>query len=248
MSQSSPTIDLGTNSMRSFAPLYSVFLRGQLTRLRSLGLGLLSSFCIVLSLIARASDDPFERATRAVAAYGLGLVVPVCTLWVATSLIGDLVEDRLLVYLWLKPVSLWVIPTAAMAATATVMLPLAVVPLVFAAAITNDAGLVVATLTASVIGVVAYAGFFVALSTRFSRALWFGLAYILVWENAVAQISNGTARLAIRSYLLSTIARASEVDLRLADRATWSSYAIPLIVGALGIGLATWFLRRRDID
>jgi ABC-2 type transport system permease protein len=237
-----PPHSVGT--AHAFPAIYRLLL----TRMRSLGLGALSGLSLVLALVARGADDPLDSATAAMAGFGLGLVVPVCTLWIASGLIGDLIEDRLLAYLWLKPIPMWVVPAGAMAATATIMVPLVVVPLTVAAAISNDSGLVTATLAASLVGVAGYAGLFVALSTRFSRALWFGLAYILVWENAVARISNGTARLAIRSYLLSMLKRATDIDVPLADRAVWSSYTVPLAIGVVGVGLATWILSRRDID
>lgn len=237
-----------TPSPVAFGAIYHLFLHGQLTRLRSIGLGALSSVAVLLAILARTDDDPLRTATEVMANFGLGVVLPVCTLWVAAGLIGDIAEDRLLAYLWIKPISVWTIPAAAVAATTTIMLPLVVVPLVAAALVSGDADLVSATVIACALGVVGYAGPFVALSTRFSRALWFGLGYILVWENAIARIADGTARLAIRSYIHSVLERATDVPLDLADRAVWSTYTVPLAASGAGIALGTWILRRRDID
>jgi ABC-2 type transport system permease protein len=234
--------------LAAFGAVFHLFLRGQLTRLRSLGLGLLSSLSVLLAFIARASEDPLGNAASAVAGYGLGVVLPVCTLWVASGLIGDLAEDRLLAYLWLKPIGAWVIPTAAVAATATIIVPLVVIPLAVAAAVSTNTDLFVSTLVACLLGMIGYGGIFVALSARFARALWFGLTYILVWENAIARISDGTSRLAIRSYIHSVVERATGVDIHVADRAAWSTYTVPLVLGIGGIGLATLLLKRRDID
>ena len=78
-------------------------------------------------------DNPAQAAADAVAAYGLGILVPLATLWLGTSAIGDLVEDRLLVYLWLKPVARWQLPAAAVLATATVVVPLTALPLAVSA-------------------------------------------------------------------------------------------------------------------
>ena len=59
---------------------------------------------ILIGLFARLDDDPPQAAADAVSGYGLGILVPLATLWLGTSAIGDLVEDKLLVYLSLKPV------------------------------------------------------------------------------------------------------------------------------------------------
>ena len=104
------------SSVDAFVALYRLFLRGQLTRLRALGLLGLGAISIILTAVARTSDDVTDTATNVLAEYGLAVVAPVCTLWVATSLLGDLVEDRPLAYLWLKPIPRWVKPAAAVAA------------------------------------------------------------------------------------------------------------------------------------
>jgi ABC-2 type transport system permease protein len=172
----------------------------------------------------------------------------VCTLWIATSLLGDLTEDRLLAYLWLKPIPRWVLPLAAFAATVTVMVPLVVVPLTVAAVASGVGDLVLATAGASILAVIGYGGIFVALGSRFSRALWWGLLYVLVWENAVARIADGTARLAVRSYVNTVVARATDVDLSLASRGPVTMVVVPVLIGAAGVAVAVWVMRTRDID
>lgn len=231
------------------ASIYRMFLRGQLTRLRALGLLLLSLIAILLAILARTDEfSPVRTAVEIMAEYGISLVVPVCTLWIASSLTGDLIEDRLMVYLWLKPVPRWVVPTAAVAAAVTIMVPLVVVPLGVAAAISGSGALLVSTVTTSLIGVFAYGAVFVLFGLRFSRALWWGLAYVLVWENAIARLTDGLARLSIRSYLSTLMSRANDVDLALADRSAGASYVVPLVAGVVAIGLAAWVLQTRDID
>jgi len=234
--------------MLAFTTTYRLLLHGQLTRLRALGLLSLGLIGIVLAAVTRAANNVPEAATNLLADYGLGIVAPVCTLWVATSLLGDLVEDRLLVYLWLKPVSSWVLPASAVAATLTIMIPLVVVPLAIAAAVTGIGELVVPMVLATTLAVLGYSGMFVALGTRFNRALWWGLNYTLVWENSIARIADGTARLAIRSYVVSILSRASDVSIALADRSPTASVLVPATVAVAGIAVSAWILRNRDID
>ncbi len=232
----------------AFIQLYRLFLRGQLTRLRAFGLLTLGAISILLTAVSRTADDVADSATTVLAEYGLGIVAPICTLWVATSLLGDLMEDRLMAYLWLKPLPKWIMPAAAVAAVLTVMVPVVVVPLTIAAVVSGVGDLVAATLLASLLGVAAYGALFVAFGALFNRALWWGLLYILVWENAIARIADGTAVLAVRSYLVSILSRATNVDLALADRSSVASVVVPLAVAAGGTVLATVFLQRRDID
>ena len=236
------------SSVDAFVTTYRLFLRGQLTRLRALGLLGLGAISIILTAVARTADDVPEAATTVLAEYGLAVVAPVCTLWVATSLLGDLVEDRLMAYLWLKPVARWVMPAAAVAAVLTIMVPVVVVPLTVAALVSGVSELVAATAVAALLAVAAYAGLFVAAGARFTRALWWGLLYILVWENAVARIADGTAQLAVRSYVVSILSRATDVDLSLADRSAPASVIVPLLITLGGVAAATLVLRRRDID
>jgi ABC-2 type transport system permease protein len=228
--------------------VYRLFLRGQLTRLRALGLFSLGVVGVILAAVGRNSDDVVDTSTRLLAEYGLGVVVPVCTLWIGASLLGDLVEDQLLAYVWLKPIGRWVFPAAAVLACLTILIPLAVIPLTIAAMVTGVNDLIVPTIVATILAVTAYSGLFVTLGVRFSRALWWGLLYILVWENAVARIADGTARLAVRSYVVSILSRATDVDMALADRSPAASIVVPVGIAVAGIALSTWILSNRDID
>jgi len=94
----------------SFVALYRLLLRLQVTPLRLVGILVLGSLAVLLGALARGDDDPLRATTEVALGYGLGIVLPLATVWLATSTMGDLVEDRLLVYLWLKPVPRWQLP------------------------------------------------------------------------------------------------------------------------------------------
>ena len=115
-------------SSRFFA-LYRLLLRTQITVPRLLGIGALGALSVVIGVFARLDDNPAQAAADAVSGYGLGILVPLATLWLGTSAIGDLVEDQLLVYLSLKPVPRWQLPAAAVLATVSVVVPLTALPL-----------------------------------------------------------------------------------------------------------------------
>ena len=97
---------------------------------RLLGIAGLGALAVLIGVFARWDDNPAQAAADAVASFGLGILVPLATLWLGTSVVGDLIEDRLLVYLWLKPVPRWQLPAAAVLATATVVVPLTAIPIV----------------------------------------------------------------------------------------------------------------------
>jgi hypothetical protein len=166
--------------------LYVIVLRMQLTPLRLLGVAALGAIAILLGFLTGRDDDPLQATVEMIAGYGITVAIPLCILWLATSSVGDLVDDGLLVYLWLKPVARWQLPGASILATGTVVLALVVVPLVVATVVAGTPELVLDVAVACVLATLAYAGLFVALGLWLRRALWWGLAYLLVWENGAA--------------------------------------------------------------
>ncbi len=121
--------------------------------------------------------------------------MPVVSLVFASAALGDVAEDGTLVYLWLRPYPRWQLAVAAFAASVTVVVPVAVLPLVIAAALTGEGGrLVAAAAAGGLLATIAYSAVFCGLGLRVRRALAWGLAYLLIWEQAVARVSHGAAR------------------------------------------------------
>lgn len=232
----------------SFSVLFHLFLRQHASRGRLLGLASLGALGIVLALVTRSADDPSDAGTQLIAELGLGLIAPISALWIASSMFSDLTEDRLLAYVWLRPIPRWHLAVAGAAATLAVVLPLVVVPLTVAAAVSGADNLVGATAGASALASVGYTGVFLWAGSRTTRALWWGLLYMLVWENGLARLDDGIARLAIRSYPESLLARATDVGLRLDGRAPWAIVVVPVALLALGTWLTARRLDRHDVD
>ncbi len=144
--------------------------------------------------LAQPANRP-NAAWTLVDGYGLSLLIPVVALVLASASLGDLAEDGTLVYLWLRPLPRWQLAGAAFAATITVVVPLAVLPLVIGAAISGQgARLVGAAAAGGLLATVAYSAVFCGLGLRVRRALAWGLAFLLIWEQAVARVSHGAAR------------------------------------------------------
>lgn len=232
----------------AFTAVYSVLLRSQVKTGRLLGLGALAVVAVLLGAVAGTGDQPLDDATSVIGSFGLAVVVPVGALLIASSTLGDLAEDRTLLYFTMRPMPRWIIAAAAWLAAVTVTVPAVVVPLVFSGLLSGQGSVVTGAAMSSLVGVAAYCGVFLWLGLVVSRALIWGLVYILIWEGFVASAGAGLARLAIRSYTRSLLSWQTEVDLTLADRSPFWSVVIPLVVGALAIALTARSLARRDID
>lgn len=230
--------------------LYGLFLSTQVTRARLLGLLALGSLAVVLgyAIGASAAADPLEDGTRLIANYGLNLFVPVTSLVFASSVLGDPNEDGTLVYLWLRPVARWRLALAALAATLTVTLPVVVVPMVAAAALTGAGQeLLTATVVACTVAVVGYSGVFTWLGLRVKRALVWGLAYVLIWEGFVARAGDNPSRLAIQAHARSVLTHMADGPPRLAAVAQATGTITPVAVAVVATLLTIRRLRRQDV-
>jgi ABC-2 type transport system permease protein len=174
--------------------------------------------------------------------------VPLAALWLGTSVVGDLVDDRLLVYLWLKPVPQWQLPAAAVVATASVVIPLTALPLAVSALVAGAIGVAGATLLAAVLGALAYCGLFVAAGLWFRRAIWWGLAFVLIWENVVGYAAAGSSRFTVVGWVSSVLGLASGIDVQLdAGSAAAGLVILPAVAVAAWL-VATWRYRCAEID
>jgi ABC-2 type transport system permease protein len=230
------------------AVLYRLLLRTQITLARLLGIAALGGVAVLLGALARADDDPAQAAAHGVAVYGLGVLLPLASLWLGTSAVGDLVEDRLLVYLWLKPVPRWQLPAAAVLATFSVVAPLTAVPLVTGVLLAGAGKLVVPTIAAALLCSLAYAGLFAAGGIWFRRAVWWGLAFVVVWENVVAYAAKGLSRFTVSEWGRSLLETAAGVDV---PQGTHSPVAACIVLPAVAVAgwlLATYRYRRADVD
>ncbi len=232
----------------SLGALYRLLLRTQTTVARVLGIAALSGLSVLLGLFSRWDSDPAQAAADAIAAYGLALVVPLATLWLGTSAVGDLVEDRLLVYIWLKPVPRWQLPAAAILATASVLLPLTALPVAATALAAGAVEVAPAALLAASLAGLAYAGVFVAAGLWFRRAAWWGLAFVLLWENAVAQLAEGSARFTVVGWARAVLGTAPDIEVSRSAGSAAAAFVVLPAIAVAGWLAATWRYRRADVD
>jgi ABC-2 type transport system permease protein len=232
----------------SLVALYRVLLRTQITVARLLGIAALGALSLLLGALAGADADPPQAVAEVVSAYGLGILVPLATLWLGTSVIGDLVEDRLLVYLWLKPVARWQLPTAAVLATFSVVAPLTALPLTVSALVAGADEVALPALAAAALAALAYTGIFVAAGLWFRRAVWWGLAFVLLWENAVAYSIEGIARFTVSEWARSILESVDGVDVPVGVRSSAAAFVVLPGVAVVAGVVATIRYRRADVD
>jgi ABC-2 type transport system permease protein len=197
----------------------------------------------------RADGVGAEARVAYLSAFGLTVFVPLVVLVVATATLGNLVEEKTLVYFWLRPVGRWQIALAGFVASMLVLLPLVLVPMGVLGAIVGDSNDLTGLLVASAVGVLGYGSIFTMLGLITQRALVWGLVYVLVWEGFVAGLSRTAGWLALRTHTTSILARISETP-DLIDRPTEQSTVFIITAGIVAVAfmLTTLRLARMNVD
>lgn len=187
--------------------LFVLALRQALTKRKIALLILLALLPMGLAVILDATVAESGTLTGSVlGGLVISVTLPLGVMVLATGAFGNEVEDRTLSLLTTKPVPRWTIVLAKSAATVVVTAPLmAVIAAIITAMDPNGTGNApVAAALAVVVGIVAYASAFTWLGLLTTRALGFGLVYVLLWEALITSFLSGTRYLSIRSYMFGT--------------------------------------------
>jgi ABC-2 type transport system permease protein len=228
---------------------YRIVLRQLTSRGRLIGLSLLALVAPVSGWAVGSADASLDDAVNLVAGIGLGLVLPIVSLVFGGAAIGDLREDKTLVYLWLRPMDRWPIVTGAALAAMTLTAPITLIAIVATAVLTGAGnGIVAGTLLATMVGLVAYVCVFTLFGVWLKRFIVWGLAYVLIWEGFIAQAGAGVARVALRKYTRSILVDRTGADLDLADFSLATGVIVPLVVAVVALAIAAWRLARQDVD
>ncbi|MHB8466979.1 MAG: hypothetical protein ACYDH6_12955 [Acidimicrobiales bacterium] len=231
--------------------LYRAMFKLLTTRGRLIAMGALGFVAMLLAIAVRGSDpiNRSEAAFRLVNAYGLSVLIPVVSLVFASAALGDPAEDGTLVYLWLRPTPRWKLALTAGLAALSVSVPLAVMPVVAAAVITGvGTRFVLGTLGGALMAAVGYTAVFCGLGLRVRRALGWGLAYLVIWEGAVARIAKAAARLSISVTSGTVTARiANHSPLPRNAMSMPVALAVPVVIVVAAFVLTTRSLDRGEI-
>jgi len=183
-------------------------LLGRKSTLIPVGLALIP---IIVAIVFRLSSpegiDP-ERWTARTLLVPLVVTatLPLTALLLATSVLGDELEDGTFVYLVTKPVARWRILLPKIVAPALVAVVLGLVSTVVSGVIVLQGvaslELVRGFAIAVAAGGLAYTTMFALFSLATSRALITGLVYVFLWEATVTNVFKGIRYLSIRQYIL----------------------------------------------
>jgi ABC-2 type transport system permease protein len=223
----------------------------QLTRGRLITLVAIGGFDVFLGLAiglgnsTQQTTDTLEIVTES---YGLQLLAPVVALVLASAALGDFVDDRTLVYLWLRPVPRWQISTGAALASVGTALPLVAVPITLGAYLGSaDATVAFGALAASIVATLGYAGVFLALGFKVRRALVWGLAYILIWEGFLARSVSFCAKLSVSVYARSLLEHIAEGELPNHASTTTAAIIWPAVVAVLAVVVTARWLQTTEV-
>lgn len=190
----------------------SVTVRALLARRRALLMVLLAAVPVLIGLVARlrgVQGDPTLRTAEALEPLAVATVLPLVALVFGTAALGGEIEDGSAIHLLTKPVERWRIVAAKVLAAAPVTALLAGVSTLLAGLLIGGergtAGVTLAFTAGVLVGSVLYATVFVALSVLTTRALFLGLAYVAIWEGAVAGLFEGTRVLSVRQYVMAVV-------------------------------------------
>jgi len=196
--------------MSAFAPLVTVTLRGLLGRRRLVLMLLLVALPVAIGLLVRLGGGRPD-ASNVLDTLVIRTVMPLVALVLGTAALGSEIDDGTVVHLLVKPIARrWIVLASVVVAaglTAVLVVPSVVLTGFLVSGLTSSSLTVTfAFAIAALVGGIAYASAFLALSTVTSRALIIGLVYTLIWEGVVAGLLEGTRYLSIRQATLGVAA------------------------------------------
>lgn len=236
--------------MSQTVAVYRLVLRTISTRGRLLGFALVGLLGVFVAWRVGSTPrfDPTRSAIAFVEVFSIRFLIPVAALVFGTAALGDPTEDATLGYLWLRPVTRWRLAVAATAAALTFVLPVAVLMSAASAGlISGEASILRAAVGAGVVAAVAYTTWFVLLGALTTRALVWGIGYLLIVESFVARGGRSLGAISIQSYAVSILDGEGRGDLRLAYFPPVIGVAMGVVLSVAAVALTTWRLRTADV-
>lgn len=183
-------------------------------------------------------------------------LLPLGTLILATSALGDEIDDRTLQYLYLKPISRLRIVLEKSIAVVVVLIPLlwlgiAVTWFILAFGnVDTMRDLLTPALLSSLVAIVGFGAIFMLISMLIQRALLVGVFYVFVWEASLSQWLPGIRAISVRHYTESLFVRlADDRSIRLSQvSAEITVYLTTATIAIVCVALATWRLHVMSLE
>jgi ABC-2 type transport system permease protein len=136
--------------------------------------------------------------------FGLTVVLPLTALIIGTSVLGAEIDDGSIVHLLATPVSRAVVIGAKYTVAVVLTMIFAAVPELVAGLIATGGAtkLALGVFAGALAGSVMYNAIFVMLSAVTTRAIAWGLLYVLIWEGVLGNLVAGARLLSVGQYSL----------------------------------------------
>jgi ABC-2 type transport system permease protein len=166
----------------------------------------ISPLVLVLVTAALKLSHP-ERASwpaDILGVFGLTVVLPLTALIISTSVLGAEIDDGSIVHLLATPVCRAVVIGAKYAVAVVLTMIFAAVPELVAGLIATGGAtkLALGAFAGALAGSVMYNAIFVMLSAVTTRAIAWGLLYVLIWEGVLGNLVAGARLLSVGQYSL----------------------------------------------
>jgi ABC-2 type transport system permease protein len=219
------------------------------TRGRVIAMLLVGLSGIVIAILLRRADVVSDDLVEFVSRFGFTIFVPLVALVISTASLGGLVEDKTLVYFWLRPIGRWQISMASLLAGFIVLTPLILIPMGVLGAVAGTNSAITGALVGSAVGLIAYTSIFTMFGLFTQRALAWGLLYVLIWEGLIASFSRGAGWLAISTYTNGALSRITDVPGVIDNPPAVSTIIIvTTAIAATCFGITTWRLNTMTVD
>jgi ABC-2 type transport system permease protein len=183
-------------------------------------------------------------------------LLPLATLVLATSALGDEIDDKTLHYLALKPISRFRIVFEKWLAVMGVTLPIIWIGITATwlvlswGHIDEMTDMVWPLLASSLVGVLGFGSIFMLLSLFIQRALLFGLFYVFIWESTLSRFLPGIRSISISHYIRSLFVRLLDDRRIVIDGPSGTTTIVITIVWIVIVSLllSTWRLRTMAME
>lgn len=230
---------------------------------RFVGLGLLTAAPAAIFLLASWQSTPDDLvgifADMAIGVF-FSVALPVVSLIMAASALGDERRDGTLSFIVLRPIPRGAIAGAKLGGALTTAFGLAGMGALAMGILmglrSGDWGYVVPMLVATLIACATYVGLFMPLGYLTERATLIGLAFVFIWETAIAGTIPGLAttspwRIGFSAFvdLAPTEVLFHVPDFALGDLTPGIGGSLfkTALIGGVSILFTSWILRRRDL-
>jgi ABC-2 type transport system permease protein len=211
---SPPTARIGGRLALFNPTIARITARALFGRLRFLLLLPLPVLVVGLAVLTDAAGvDTRAWVETVVLDLGFSVVLPVLALIIGTGVLGTEIDDGTLAHVLAKPLPRREIVLSKLAVAVGVTTVATAVPLGLTGLIAGSGSLAVGLVTGAFVGSLAYCALFAALSLFTRRPVVVGLFYILIWENLLQSLLEGTRVLSIHQYVLTVADRVADSPL-----------------------------------